>query len=173
MPAESGSATFYNYKLLRRIAIPKALIGGLSTLPFIWLLAEIVFISWTSIFTFLLALFIVLWIQFVITRSVLIIISHSYKKRWHFKMRLPWIGYLPEQFVSYSTFRRTQHYATWIGSCVIAILIPWSPVSFIMALLFWHFWFMAPRLIILLRFRKQPRDGIIKLTPQDASYYMP
>ncbi|MCM3043048.1 hypothetical protein M3201_25655 [Paenibacillus motobuensis] len=136
-------------------------------------MAEIVFISWTSIFTFLLALFIVLWIQFVITRSVLVIISHSYKKRWHFKMRLPWIGYLPEQFVSYSTFRCTQHYATWIGSCIIAILIPWSPVSFIMALLFWHFWFMAPRLIILLRFRKQPRDGIIKLTPLEASYYMP
>jgi len=173
MPAESVSKTFYNYKLLKRITIPKALIGGLSTLPFIWLLAEIILYSWTSIFTFLLALFIVLWIQFVITRSVLIIISHSYKKRWHFKTRMPWIGYLPEQFVSYSTFRRVQHFTTWIGTCIIAILIPWSPVSFIMALLFWHFWLMAPRLIILLRFRRQPRNGIIKLTPQEASYYMP
>ncbi|GGG10083.1 hypothetical protein [Paenibacillus aceti] len=173
MPAESGSATFYNYRLLKRVTIPKALIGGLLTLPFIWLLAEIIFISWTSIFTFILALFIILWIQFVITRSVLIIISHSYKKRWHFRLRMPWIGYLPEQFVSYPNFRRTQHYTTWISCLIILALIPWSPVSFTMALFFWHFWIMAPRLIVLIRFRKQPRDGIIKLNPQDASYYMP
>lgn len=174
MPAETANnATFYHYKLLKKIVLPKPLIRSFLTLPFIWLAAEMVFISWTSIFFFLLAIPIVLWIHFVISRSVLIIASHSYRKRWSFTRRLPWIGYLPDQFVSYSIFRRVHLHAAWIGCCIITILIPWSPVSFIISLILWHFWFLTPRFYILAGLRKQPKTGMIKFNEQDTSYYMP
>ncbi|MNO20620.1 hypothetical protein D3C76_103750 [compost metagenome] len=174
MPVDPGSnATFYHYKLLKKITLPKPLIRSYMTLPLIWLAAEMVFLSWTSIFYFLLAIPIVVWIQFVISRSVLMIISHSYRKRWRFTTRLPWFGYLPDQFVSYSTFQRVHLHTAWIGCCIIAILIPWSPASFVISLLCSHFWFIAPRFYTLFKLRDQPKNGMIKFNEQDVSYYMP
>lgn len=173
MSADTGrNATFYNYRLLKKIVLPKPLIQGFLTLPFIWLIAEMIFISWTSIFYFVLAVPIVLWVHFVIARSVLIITSHSYRKRWRFTRRLPWVGYLPDQYVSYSTYRQVHLHASLIGLGIIAILIPWSPLSFIISLLVWHFWFLAPRLYILAGLKKQPKNGWIKFNEHDTSYYM-
>lgn len=174
MPAESGTnATFYHYRLLKKIVLPKPLIYSFLTLPVIWLIVETVFISWTSIFFFLLAVPVVLWIHFVISRSVLIITNHSTRKRWRFTKQIPWFGYLPDQYVSYSTFSRVHLHVAWIGCCIIAILIPWSPVSFTISLILWHLWFLAPRFYILAGLRKQPKNGMIKFNEQDTSYYMP
>lgn len=166
------NATFYNYKLLKKVVLPKALITSLSILPFIWLAAETIFISWTSLFFFLLAIPVTLWIQYVISRSVLIIVSHSYRKRWRFSRQLPWIGYMPDQYVTYSVYRRVHLHSAWIGCCIIAILIPWSPISFVLSLFFWHIWLIAPRLIVLASLRDQRKDGMIKITGLDISYYM-
>ncbi|SDG16006.1 hypothetical protein SAMN04488542_1284 [Fontibacillus panacisegetis] len=174
MPEDSGSnATFYHYKLLKRIVLPQSFIRSYTILPLIWLAAEMIFLSWTSIFFFLLAIPVVLWIQYVISRSVLFIINHSYRKRWSFTRRLPWIGYLPDQFVGYSAFRRVHLHSAWIGCCIIAILIPWSPASFIISLFCSHLWFIAPRLYILGKLKNQPKNGMIKFNEQDISYYMP
>lgn len=170
---ESGTnATFYHYRLLKKVLVPKALVSSFITLPFIWLAAETIFISWTSIFFFLLAFPVALWIQYVVSRSVLIIVSHSYHKRWRFSRQLPWIGYMPDQFVRYSAFRPVYLHTAWIGCCIAAILIPWSPVSFVFALFFWHIWLSMPTLLVMLRFRKQPKDGMLKITGLEISYYM-
>ncbi|GIO39702.1 hypothetical protein J41TS12_45630 [Paenibacillus antibioticophila] len=174
MPADKeNNATFYHYRLLKRLTVPRPLISSFLTLPFMWLAATMVFFSWTSLFYFLLAVPIVLWVHFVIARSVLIIVSHSYRKRWRFSWRLPWLGYLPDQFVTYSTFRLAHLHITWIGICLFAALIPWSPPAFIISLVLWHLWLVAPKLYILIGMRKQPKGGMIKITPQDTSYYMP
>lgn len=173
MPADTGNnATFYHYRLLKKIVLPRPLLRSFLTLPFIWLAAEMVFISWTSVFFFLIAIPVVLWIHFVISRSVLMIISHSNRKRWRFTKRIPWVGYLPDQFVSYSTFRKVHLHAAWIGLVIIAVLIPWSPASFIISLVLWHLWFLTPRLYILAGLRDQPKHGMLKFTEHETSYYM-
>ncbi|MCM3703957.1 hypothetical protein [Paenibacillus macerans] len=166
------NATFYHYRLLKKVVLPKALIYGFATLPFLWLAAEMIFLSWTSLFFFLIAAPIALWIQFVISRSVLIILSHSYRKRWRFSRLLPWIGYMPEQYVAYSVFRKVHLHAAWIGCCIIAVIIPWSPASFVLALFFWHFWLIGPRLLVLACVRGQRKDGMLKITGLDISYYL-
>ncbi|WP_188542534.1 hypothetical protein [Paenibacillus segetis] len=165
------NATFYHYRLLKKLMFPKALIMSYLTIPFIWLAAEMFFINWTSIFFFLLSIPIALWIQYVISRSILIIVSHSNRKRWNFTLRLPWIGYMPDQYVSYSIFRKVHFHSAWIGCCLIAILIPWSPGSFIFSLFFWYFWLMTPRLFAKFGLRDQPKDGMLKFNEQDLSYY--
>lgn len=174
MPAESGTnATFYHYRLLKKLVIPKTLIYSLLTLPLIWLAAEIVLFTWTSIFFFLLAIPIALWIQYVIARSVLVLQHNTYRKRWRFTRRLPWIGYMPDQYVSYSVYRRVQIHTSWIGLVIIGIMIPWSPMSFVFSLFFWHAWSIAPRLYPLFGFNNQPKEGMIKFNEEDISYYMP
>lgn len=170
--AETESqATFYHYTLLKKKVLPKSLIYSLGILPIIWLTAETVFISWTSIFFFLLAIPVILWIQYVISRSVLMIISHSYRKRWRFSRQMPWIGYSPDQYISYPVYRQVHLYFAWIGCCIIGILIPWSPVSFVLSLFFWHLWLMIPRLIVLATLRGQRKDGMIKITGLEIAYY--
>jgi len=170
--AETESqATFYHYTLLKKKVLPKSLIYSLSILPVIWLAAETIFISWTSIFFFLLALPVILWIQYVISRSVLMIVSHSYRKRWRFSRHMPWIGYSPDQYVSYPDYRRVHLHSAWIGCCIIVILIPWSPVSFVLSLVFWHLWLMIPRSIVLATLRGQRKDGMIKITGLEIAYY--
>ncbi|MDQ0091722.1 hypothetical protein J2T12_005162 [Paenibacillus anaericanus] len=172
MPEDTvTNATFYQYRLLKKLLFPKALIMSYLTIPFIWLAAEMLFISWTSIFFFILSIPVALWIQYVISRSVLIVVSQVNRKRWKFSLHLPWIGYMPDQFISYAVFRRVHYHSAWMGFCIIAILIPWSPVSFTFSLFFWYLWLMTPRLFALIGLRDQPKDGMLKFNEQDLSYY--
>lgn len=164
--------TFYHYKLLKKVMLPKSLISSLVVLPFIWLAAEMFFISWTSLFYFLLAAPVTVWIQYVMSRSILILTSRSYRKRWYFCRSLPWIGYMPDQHVTYSTYRRVYLNSAWIGCLVILILIPWSPIAFVLSLMFWHAWLIFPRFIVFAVLRGQRKDGMIKITNLDISYYI-
>lgn len=167
------NATFYQYKLLKKISYPNSLIHSLLLAPLIWLIAETIIFGWMTILFMLLAAVIAYWFQYVISRSVLIIISHSYRKRWRHLRKMPWIGYLPEQFVTFTTFRKVWLHSAWIGLCLIAVLLPWSPASLVTSLFFWHLWLLFPRFYAFIGLRKQPKGGMIKLNPQDVSYYMP
>lgn len=172
MPEDTvTNATFYQYRLLKKLMFPKALIMSYLTIPFIWLAAEMLFISWTSIFFFALSIPVALWIQYVISRSVLIVVSQVNRKRWKFSLHLPWIGYMPDQFISYAIFRRVHYHSAWMGFSIIAILIPWSPGSFTFSLVFWYLWLMTPRLFALIGLRGQPKDGMLKFNEQELSYY--
>ncbi|MNX58862.1 hypothetical protein D3C86_897150 [compost metagenome] len=170
---DTSQATFYQYRLLKKVTFPRPLVVTFLLLPLICVLAEIILILWTSVFSFIFSLPIILWFQLAISRSVLIIVLHSYSKRWRVSYKLPWIGYMPDQHVSYSTFRKVQLHTTWIGLCLIAILLPWSPISFVISMMFWHIWIMLPRYYGFLTLRRQPRGGLVKLNEQDISYYMP
>lgn len=80
---------------------------------------------------------------------------------------------MPDQYVSYSVYRRVQIHTSWIGLVIIGIMIPWSPMSFVFSLFFWHAWSIAPRLYPLFGFNNQPKEGMIKFNEEDISYYMP
>lgn len=165
------SATFYQYKLIKRIPIPRKMNLLYLIIPCIAAIIEMIFISWTSIFYFALAAPLVLWIHYVISRSTILIKGFHYRKRWAFSMKLPWLGYMPNQHISYSLFLKVNVYTLWIGFCLFAALIFWSPVSFIIGLLFWHLWFILPRLYAFMSLSRQRKDGMIKFNAQDISYY--
>ncbi|WP_238996721.1 hypothetical protein [Paenibacillus pinistramenti] len=169
---QNAKATFYQYRLLKRSIFPKAFKLSLMVIPVICLVAEIIFWGPLSLFAFIAAAPIALWVQFVICRSVIMIVSRSSRPRWHFSWRLPWFGYIPDQYIGYLTFKKAHLHYAWIGFAVIAILIPWSPPSLIFALFFWHFWLLLPRVYSFAVLLRQRKDGMLKFTDQELSYYI-
>ena len=166
-----SDASYYQYKLIKKISLSKNLNTFYLIIPFITAILVMTLVSWSSIFYFLLAAPIVLWIQYVISRSTLLVAGPHYHKRWAFSLKLPWIGYMPNQYISYPIFRRVNTYTMWISLCIFVILIFWSPLSFIIGLLFWHLWFMLPHIYTIISLSGQRKDGMIKFNPQDISYY--
>ena len=164
-------ATFYQYKLLSKIMIPRPLLGLYLCFPCAAVAAEMLLLDWTSSLFFLLSFFLVLWIQHVIGRSVLFIISPSYLKRWRAVFHTPWIGYMPEQYISRLLFKRIQGHILWIGLCLFAAMAPWSPPAFLYSLLFWHLWLLAPRFYALFHVRKLPKEGMFRFYSREISYY--
>ncbi|CAM3094476.1 hypothetical protein PASE110613_16375 [Paenibacillus sediminis] len=169
---QNEKATFYQYRLIRKINRNYKMRRIYMVLPLLMVISEICLFSWSSILFFVLAAPVVIWIQYVISHSVLVIAGQSYRKRWRFSKQFPWFGYMPDQHVGYSIFRRVSLHMTWIGLCVIAVLIPWSPISFILSLIFWHVWSILPRIYTFVCLRKEPKDGMIKFNPEDISYYL-
>lgn len=169
---QNTKATFYQYQLLKKSIFPKALIQSTLIIPFLVLIAEVITWGFWSIFYFLLAAPIALWIQFVICRSALVLVNHNLHRRWRFFWRFPWIGYMPDQYISYPIYRKTQLYYTWIGIALILFLIPWSPASLTVALIFWHIWLLIPRYFAFRIVQKQRKDGFLKFNEQDVSYYI-
>lgn len=167
-----GQATFYQYRLLKKVTLSKPVLGIYLALPCLAVATEMIILSWDSFLFFLLAFALVLWIHFVIGRSVLFILGSVYAKRWHFVLKTPWLGYMPEQHVSSRMFKKVQLHTTWIGFCLFGVMAFWSPTSFMLSALFWHIWLLLPRYYAILRFMGQHKDGMLKFNDQDISYYM-
>lgn len=166
-----SNATFYHYKLIKRIPVKRMFVRCYLLLPYIALIAETVVISWKSPFYFALAAPLVFWIHYVISRSVLLLAGSAYHKRWRFSMRLPWIGYVTDQHISFRLFRKVYTYITGIGLVLFLIFLFLSPLSFVVSLLFWHFWLLLPRFYAYARLSRLSKDGMIKFNAQDISYY--
>lgn len=164
-------ATFYQYRLLKKISLSKLLLNVYLILPCAAVASEMLILSWYSFLYFLLAFAFILWIHFVIGRSVLFFLGSTYQKKWKFTLKTPWLGYMPEQYVSSRVFTKVQIHTTWICFCLIGIMAFWSPLSFMISLLFWHLWLLVPRYFTLIRFTDQPKNGMLKFSDQDISYY--
>ncbi|AIQ55548.1 hypothetical protein [Paenibacillus borealis] len=170
-PNTKGAATFYQYKLIKKINISAPLLRVYIALPFVFLVLETVFLSWLSILFMIIAGPVMLWIQYVISRSVLLISGHPIVKRWKMSLQLPWPGYMPDQYINYGIFRKVQMHNLWIGLCITALFIVWAPPAFTASLVICHLWLLLPRLYTLLRLRSEAKDGMLKFNPADASYY--
>ncbi|MBY0014228.1 hypothetical protein [Paenibacillus typhae] len=166
-----GAATFYQYKLIKKINLTNTKLRIYYLLPLVFLVLESIFISWWSFLYMLIAAPVILWIQYVISRSVLLITGHPIAKRWKISLRLPWLGYMPEQYISYSIFRKVQLHNFWIGLCVAALFIVWVPAAFTASLAVCHLWLLLPRLYVLFMLRDNEKSGMLKFSPADASYY--
>lgn len=166
-----GSATFYQYTLLHKIGISPIQIRLYLFLPILCIALETWLLSYNSAFFFLLSLPVMMWIQYVVSRSVLLIAGYPVTKRWRFSPKPPWIGYMPDQYISYRLFRKVQLHCFWIGLCAAAMFIVWSPPSFTVSMAFSHLWLLLPRLYTLLRLARYKREGMLKFSPVDVSYY--
>lgn len=165
------NATFYHYKLIKRIPVKRIFVRCYLLLPYIALIAETLLISWMSIVYFVLAAPLVFWIHYVISRSVLLLSGSAYHKRWKFSMQIPWVGYVTDQHISFRMFRKVYTYITSIGLVLFLAFLFLSPLSFVVSLLFWHLWLLLPRFYVYARLSRLRKDGMIKFNRQDISYY--
>lgn len=165
------NVTFYHYKLIQKIMYRKELIFFHIFIMLFALIIQTLVFGWLSLFYSVLAFLLMLWLHFVIIRSILFIASEPIRKRWRFRFGLPWLGFVPDQFVPLRILVRTHQHLTWLGLCLFAIMSPWSPISFIYSLVFWHLWLLVPRFICFIRLRKRPNTGVVKLTPNEMLYY--
>ncbi|MCL6605981.1 MAG: hypothetical protein K6T94_24205 [Paenibacillus sp.] len=166
-----GSATFYQYKLIQKINVSTRVLQIYITLPLVFIVLGTIFLSWLSLLYFIIAAPVVLWIQYVISRSVLLITGNQITKKWKPSFKLPWIGYMPDQYISYSLFKRVQMHNFWIGLCISALFIVWAPPAFTASLVLAHLWLLLPRLYTLFRLNLGHEQGMLKFSPSDASYY--
>lgn len=170
-PNTKASATFYQYKLIKKINITVPQLRVYIALPLLFVILETIFLSWWSILYMIIAAPVMLWIQYVISRSVLLITGNPIAKRWKWSLRLPWHGYMPDQYINSGLFKKVQLHNLWIGLCIAALFIVWSPPAFTVSLFICHLWLLFPRLYTLLRLRSEEKDGMLKFNPGDASYY--
>ncbi|NGZ78110.1 hypothetical protein [Saccharibacillus alkalitolerans] len=169
---ENGNATIYQYQLIRKFHIPRLLLLFYLLFPIPVLLVGTLWFSWPVLVYMPLAFLLVLWIHFVVSHSVLLIRGSIYRKKWRLRFSGIWLGFLPDQHTGYSVLQQVLLQNLWIGFVFIGVLIAWLPLPLTLALLFWHLWFMAPRLSILFSMRGQRKDIMIKLNPQDISFYV-
>ena len=141
------------------------------TLPLVVVVLETIFISPWSLFFMIVAAPVIFWIQYVISRSVLLISGHPIQKKWGLSFRLPWLGYMPDQYISFRIFRKVQLHNFWIGLCIAALFILWSPSAFTVSLIACHLWILLPRLYTLFRFKRENKEGMLKFIATDVSYY--
>lgn len=165
------NATYYQYTLLQKITYSPVLMKAYIALGCIFLIGGTLLWGLVSLIYQLISIPIILWLHYVITRSILLLSQVSFRKKWRFRLALPWSGFLPQQYVQAKILRKVQRHLSWLCLCVIAILYPWFPLPFVICALFWHIWLTAPRLIILSRFRRQPKDGILRITANETLYY--
>ncbi|MDH6675332.1 hypothetical protein ACXFAU_00080 [Paenibacillus glucanolyticus] len=167
-----GQATFYHYRLIKKIQISKSLLILYLSLPVLAAAAGIFTVSPYIPLYMLIAFPLMLWIQYVIGHTVLILLGAGYRKRWRFRLKLPWLGYIPDQHVSLRVFTLVQFYTCWVGIVLSAIMAFWLPLPLAIALAFWHLWLLLPRGYTMLRLTGQRKEGMLKMNEQDISYYM-
>lgn len=170
-PNTKGTATFYQYKLIKKINLSAQLLPIYILLPLVVVIFQTIFLSLWSILYLIIAAPVVFWIQYVISRSVLLITGHTISKRWSVSFKLPWLGFMPDQHISYRIFRKVQLHNFYIGLCIAVLFIFWSPPAFTVSLITCHLWFLLPHLYTLFRLSGQNQEGMLKFNPSDVSYY--
>ncbi|MDO7908546.1 hypothetical protein Q5741_19340 [Paenibacillus sp. JX-17] len=174
MPVETGTqATYYQYRLIKKLTITTSFLWIYRLLPVVMLILLLLVFDWSSILFFSLAGLVMAWLQFVISHSVLFINGTSVRKRWKYNWNLPWTGYMPDQHVGYRIFQRIQVHISWIGLCFALVFLFWSPLPFTLSLIFWHLWLASPKIYVLYRLQRVTKGGMIKFNTEDVSYYQP
>ncbi|GAB6927994.1 hypothetical protein JCM10914A_19770 [Paenibacillus sp. JCM 10914] len=165
-------ATFYHYRLIKKIPLTRKLTMLYLGLPGLVAIAAGMLISVYTLIYFVLALPIMIWIHYVIGHTMLTLLGSVYRRRWRFRLQLSWLGFAPHQHASRRVFTKVQLYTSSIGfllCAIMAFLLPWP---FTLSLVFWHVWLHLPWSYILLRLTGLRKDGMLKMNEQDMSYYL-
>jgi len=164
-------ATVYHYQLIRKIAIRREMVLSYLIAAGIFLAFQAGMYGLNGIYAWAAGLAGMPLIHFFILRLTMIRVDEPEDHRWNWRAAVPWIGYIPVQMVEHGLFRRLHRHLFWFGLCAIAVIYPWASEPYMISLVSWHFWFLAPRLLILRKIRKSRRDGVLKLLPTEVSVY--
>ncbi|WEK54253.1 MAG: transposase [Candidatus Cohnella colombiensis] len=163
--------TFYNYKLIRKVALhPERKYSYMVTALLVPLVLFLIY-SWTGLLYSLLATALIMLIHIIVLKITLRRVDQLSEKKWALRLDWPWIGPLPIMDTQLALFRRLHFHLFLVGCCVAGLLYPWTHSSLVVALLYWHVWLLTPRIRLLLSLRRERGDGVIRLESREVLYY--
>ncbi|MFD2115499.1 transposase [Paenibacillus yanchengensis] len=169
--SEQEHATIYQYKLTKRIVISRELIQS----HFLTLAIFTGFLLWIynigGLFGWLAGFTIVQLLHLFVLLITFIRVEEATDRKWIWRINPPWVGFKPANDINLLLFRRVHRHLFWIGLLIIAMMYPWVPAALTISMFFWHIWLIVPRLLLAFFFRKQPKNGVIRLQSFEASYY--
>ncbi|MFC4303315.1 transposase [Cohnella boryungensis] len=170
-PQSRKDATFYNYKLIRKIPLrPESKYSYMATAL---LLSTVLYFidSWRGLSYSFVGVIVMLLVHALVLRITVKRVDKLSEKRWTFRRDWPWIGPLPIMDTQLSLFRRLHFHLLLVGCCVAGLFYPWAHSSLVIAMMYWHIWLLTPRFKLLWSLRKERRDGIVRLESKEVSYY--
>ncbi|MBC8081033.1 MAG: hypothetical protein H7X86_11855 [Gorillibacterium sp.] len=168
----SRDSTIYNYTLIRKINV---------RIPFVGLYGLSLAIAATLAgqhygeqgLKALLASFVTIpLLHYIIVRLSIFFTDEVHLHEWSFCLLLPWFGYQPVGYVSFSKYCNLLHQTFWIGTAAACLGYVWVPQVYTLAFIFTHLWLILPRYVVFIRFRKLKAGGLLRFSHKDASYYL-
>lgn len=169
--SEQKNATIYQYKLVKKVTVKNELVISHSIIAAIFLGFLMLVYGTDGLFSWLFGFAAVQLLHIIIILITFISVTEATDRQWAWRISPPWIGFKPTNDITLSVFRRVHRHLFWLGLCVIALLYPWVEPSLMISLVSWHAWFVVPRLMLSVAFRKQHKDGVLRLQSREASYY--
>ncbi|QHW32181.1 transposase [Paenibacillus rhizovicinus] len=169
--AEQEQATIYQYQLKKKIFVREELYR--SYLCAILILAAFLILMYRleGVKAFGIGILCSQFVHFFIIRLTLIRVDEPDYRRWGWRVLGIWIGYIPVAYIELGLFRRVHRHLFWLGLCAISVIYPWANEATMISLVMCHIWFLAPRLVTIRWLRKSKRDGVLKITANEVSYY--
>jgi hypothetical protein len=170
-PSETRDATFYNYTLIRKVALrPESKYSYMATALLVISVLYLIY-GWGGLLYTAIAIVLTLLVHALVLRITLRRVDELSEKRWTFRKDWPWIGPLPILDTQLSLFRRLHFHLFLVGCCVAGLFYPWAHSSLVISMVYWHFWLLTPRIRLILTLRREHGDGVIRLESREVSYY--
>ncbi|WP_256762237.1 transposase [Cohnella sp. WQ 127256] len=170
-PSEMHDATFYNYKLIRKIALqPESKYSYMSTALLVLVPLYLIY-GWTGLIYSAMGVVLMLLVHALVLRLTVRRVDKLSEKRWTFRRDWPWIGPLPKLDTQLSLFRRLHFHLFLVGCCVAGLFYPWAHSSLVVSMIYWHFWLLTPRIKLLFTLRREQGNGVVRLESKEVSYY--
>ncbi|MFC3788800.1 transposase [Paenibacillus sp. GCM10012307] len=165
------NATVYHYQLIKKIQVQNESVISYGIIVSGLGIFQIIMYSYQGLFYWLASALAIYWLHWVIIKLTMIRVDEPEDRRWGWRYKTPWIGYLPIVMVEHQLFRKLHRHLLWIGLCAIALIYPWMGESAMISLISWHLWALAPRLIVLNKLRRSRKDGLIFLEDTSVNFY--
>jgi len=169
--SEQKDATIYQYQLMKRKVIRPELIQSHLIIAGIFLAFQLLVYQIDGLFAWLFGFAVVQIVHIVILLLTFIRVDEAADRKWVWRIIPPWIGFKPANDIKLQLFRRVHRHLFWIGLCLIALLYPWIRESLMISIVCWHMWLLIPRLMLSYHFRKEHKEGVLRLQAKEASYY--
>lgn len=169
--SEQQNATVYQYQLVSRKIIKPELVYSHFIIVAIFLGYQILAYGMNGLFSWFIGFAAIQLLHIIILLLTFIRVDEAADRHWIWRINPPWIGFKPANDIPLFLFRRVHRHLFWIGLCTIVLLYPWISPSLMISLISWHAWLIVPRLLLTFSFRKQPKEGVLRLQSQEASYY--
>ncbi|MFD0591075.1 transposase [Paenibacillus sp. GCM10027627] len=165
------NATIYQYQLIKRTVIKSELIYSHLMIVAILLAFQLLYYGTDGLFSWLFGFAAIQIVHVLVLLLTFIRVDEAADRKWIWRINPPWIGFKPANDISLTVFRRVHRHLFWIGLCAVSVLYPWVKPSMMISLISWHVWLLAPRLLLSFTFRRQRKDGVLRLQWKEASYY--
>lgn len=165
--------TIYQYRLVRKIAFQAEIGYSHLAAGALCLLALTAFRGWNGLFGAAAGAALMTALHAAVFRLTLRRVDAAALRRWTFRTDWPWWGPFPVTDTSLRLFRKLHAHLAVVGFCGAGLLYPWVPPVFVISLVYWHLWLLAPRAWLMWRLRREDGDNVLRFGPGEVSVYRP